>query len=89
MPKHHDIKIHPQHFRSVQANEMPFQIRFNDRDYQAGDTLTMKEWKPDELGKGGKYSGLEIHRVINHVFDELPGLQSGFVAFSIRKPISS
>lgn len=55
--KHHDIKIHPQHFELVIAGLKPFEIRFNDREYRAGDTVTLHEWDPDTHEYTGRTDG--------------------------------
>lgn len=83
MPKHHDLKIFPEYFRHVQTNDMPFQIRFADRDFASGDTVTFHEWIPEEIGTGGRYTGLTLIREVKKIFADVPGLAQGYVAFAI------
>ena len=40
----HDLKITPAYFHAVQDGRKTFEIRHNDRGYQAGDTVTLNEW---------------------------------------------
>jgi hypothetical protein len=42
----HDLKIWPQYFVEVAAEQKTFEIRKNDRDYQVGDVLRLREWEP-------------------------------------------
>ena len=40
----HVLKITPAYFQAVQEGRKTFEIRHNDRGFQAGDTVTLKEW---------------------------------------------
>lgn len=44
MPKTHELKILPLYFHHVRTGLKTFEIRKNDRDYQAGDNLLLREW---------------------------------------------
>jgi len=39
----HDIKILSEYFNAVADGSKPFEVRRNDRDYQVGDTLLLRE----------------------------------------------
>jgi len=59
----HDLKIWPQFFKPVSEGRANFQFRRNDRDYQEGDTLRLREWEPPTglLGATpGRYTGREV-----------------------------
>jgi len=59
----HQLKIWPQFFDDVESGRKPFELRRDDRGYQAGDTLQLREWNPaTEL-----YSGREMYKRITHV----------------------
>lgn len=45
---HHDLKIDEPYLKAKLASDKLFEIRFNDRGYQKGDTVTYKEYKPGE-----------------------------------------
>ena len=77
----HVLKIWPQHFPAVADGRKPFEIRWNDRNYKAGDTAILREFVPCPscLGKGcsdclalpdkGTYTGRALHRNITVVSD--------------------
>jgi hypothetical protein len=54
---HHDLKIWPQYFQPVRQRNKTFEVRFNDRGYQAGDTVTLKEYVPPHDIFSGQYTG--------------------------------
>lgn len=43
---HHELKILPQYFCRVKGGTKTFEIRKNDRGYQPGDTVSMREYDP-------------------------------------------
>lgn len=42
----HDLKIWPQYYSRVADGSKTFEIRENDRGFQTGDTVTLREWDP-------------------------------------------
>jgi len=59
--KTHLLKCWPEFFRAIQRGQKRFEIRRNDRDYQVGDCLVLKEFEPDTQ----TYSGQQLaERVI-------------------------
>ena len=50
----------------------------NDRDFQVGDVLILKEW--DNI----KYTGREIGAVVRYVLRDFIGLQEGYVALGLQ-----
>jgi Domain of unknown function (DUF3850)/Antitoxin VbhA len=77
----HELKTWPEHLQAVKRGVKTLEIRRDDRGYQAGDVLHLREWEPN--GKG--YGGEELRVRVTHV---LPGgqfgLVDGYVAMSIR-----
>lgn len=45
--KHHQIKCWPDYFEPVLNGDKTFDVREDDRDYQVGDLLIIREWDPD------------------------------------------
>ena len=46
MANSHDLKTLPVYFDAVLRGDKTFEVRKNDRDFQTGDTLVLKEWDP-------------------------------------------
>ena len=78
MNKTHELKILPQYYAAVADGTKTFEIRKNDRDYQAGDIVTLKEYN-----EGTKeYTGNELSFKIGFVTDY--GQVNDYVVFSIQ-----
>jgi hypothetical protein len=76
----HELKTWPEYFEQVWTNNKTFEVRKNDRHFQEGDSVCLKEWSPID-----GYTGRELNRKIGYVFrgGSLGGLQEGFVVFSL------
>ena len=44
--KAHELKIYPEYFEEVVSGRKKFEIRLNDRDFQKGDLVILKEVSP-------------------------------------------
>jgi hypothetical protein len=76
----HDLKTWPGPFQAVRDRVKRFEWRKNDRDYQEGDVLSMREWDPTTE----RYTGrVEEHRV-TYVLTEGFGVPEGFCVMSIE-----
>jgi len=42
----HELKCNPEYFSRIAMRQKTFEIRKNDRDYQVGDTLILREYDP-------------------------------------------
>ena len=74
----HELKTYTKYFQETIEGNKPFEIRKNDRDFQVGDVLILKEW--DNI----KYSGREIGVVVRYVLRDFIGLQEGYVALGLQ-----
>lgn len=45
----HELKIWPQYYARVDDGSKTFEIRENDRNFQFGDTVTLREWDPEPM----------------------------------------
>lgn len=61
MSKEHHLKILPEYFEPVRYGLKTFEIRKNDRDFQVGDTLLLKEYED------GNFTGNMLRAVINYI----------------------
>lgn len=44
----HELKLHPKYFNRILTGQKTFEIRKNDRDFQIGDRLILREYDPEE-----------------------------------------
>ena len=63
MSKLHELRILPKWFKAMMFEGKDFEIRFNDRRFEVGDCLLMREW--DELSG---YTGNYIKAKIKYVY---------------------
>lgn len=47
----HELKIWPQYYCRVADGSKTFEVRDNDRGFQPGDTVTLREWDPEPQNK--------------------------------------
>ena len=78
MPKIHELKITPKYFEKVLSKEKTFEFRYNDRNYQVGDILNLKEYD------NGTYTGRETNVEITYILQEFEGLQPDYAILSIK-----
>lgn len=76
----HELKIAPEYFEKVLSKEKTFEFRYNDRNYQIGDILNLKEYD------NGEYTGRERYVEITYILQNFEGLQPDYAILSI-KPI--
>lgn len=63
MTQEHEIKIDTRYYNRVQTGEKTFEIRKDDRDYQVGDKLLMREHIE---GEGDVNYSSPIHAIITY-----------------------
>jgi len=74
---HHDLKCDEHYFAAVKDGRKTFEIRLNDRGFNAGDTVTLNEVRNTTYHTGRKVEA-DITYVINYQ------QQPGWVVFSIK-----
>lgn len=83
----HVLKTDPAVFQDVLDGKKTFEIRFNDRGYQVGDLVVLKETKfTGQQMKSGEplvYTGREIQKRISYVLSGY-GLHEGWVILAIQ-----
>ena len=78
--KKHELKILPQYFCDVWSGIKTFELRKDDRDYQCGDILVLREWD------GENYTGSAICVKVTYILKNAGkyGLKDGYVIMGIR-----
>lgn len=76
----HELKILPKWFMDVALWKKDFEIRKNDREFEVGDILHLKEWN------GTEYTGRGIRRRIKYIYHGTGeyGLQEGYCILGLE-----
>ncbi len=75
----HSLKTLPEYFNAVVDGSKNFEVRKNDRNFQVGDSLILKEWD------GDTYTGRIIKKEITYILDHTSGyVLKGYVIMGIK-----
>lgn len=80
-PVTHELKTEPQYFEASLRGDKPYEIRRNDRGFEVGDYLRLREFdRSTEV-----YSGRELTVVVTHILSGAPYVPEGYVAMGVRR----
>ncbi|HCG8683765.1 TPA: DUF3850 domain-containing protein [Vibrio parahaemolyticus] len=80
----HELKIQSVDFADVLAHRKTHEVRINDRDYQAGDCLNLRE-----IDANGEYTGQEANAEVSHVLHGGQfGIAEGWCVLSLKRGTS-
>lgn len=88
--KTHELKTWPEPFTEVVEGRKKFELRRDDREFEVGDRLHLREWDPHAIhessrGYTGQYTGREFHCEITYITrNEEWGVKPGFACLSIH-----
>lgn len=77
--KQHDLKCYPFYFEAVSSGLKTFECRYNDRNFQVGDELLLREYDL-EIG----YTGRVLVKKIVYILSDFVGLKSGYVILGVK-----
>lgn len=77
----HHLKAYPEYFQPVKRGEKTFEIRKDDRNFAAGDTLHLYEWNPDTK----EYTEDELIRDVPYILRGAPFLPEGYCCMSLKE----
>jgi hypothetical protein len=80
----HELKIVPRYFEDVRDGRKLFEVRLDDRGYQVGDVLRLREWDPILEA----YTGRVDVRGVTYVLTDSQGLQRSYVVLGLDLPAS-
>ncbi|MGN2371913.1 ASCH/PUA domain-containing protein [Clostridium cagae] len=89
MSKIHELKILPKYFNAVLDGTKTFELRKNDRGFEVGDTLVLKEYLQEISDRykttlHAQYTGQEVKKEISYILDGGKyGLQEGYVILAL------
>lgn len=79
--KIHNLKCWPEYFEAIAQGRKTFEIRYDDRAYETGDVLFLREYSPFDK----TYSGREIQVQVEYMQTWRGfGLLPGWVVMAIR-----
>ena len=84
----HILKCEQPYFDAVASGEKPFEVRVNDRSFQRGDTLRLREYHCDQgtcdswhpgfpYDSGCRYTGREVTCLVTYVLSATPMVPLG------------
>ena len=77
----HELKTHTDYFNQVAIGRKHFEVRKNDRDYQSGDILHLKNFCPESKEYKYGYVLAEVEYILK---GGQFGIEEGFVVMSIK-----
>ncbi|MBE6693404.1 MAG: DUF3850 domain-containing protein [Ruminococcaceae bacterium] len=78
MAKTHDLKISSVYFDDVKNGKKPFEVRYNDRNFEVGDILNLREYDR------GSYTGREVKKKVSYVLDNREYCKEGYVVLGLK-----
>lgn len=77
----HELKTWPEMYEAVRTGVKRFELRQDDRNFQVGDVLLLREWNPQSCDYTGRKLTVSVYFVLRNA--ELFGLAPGFCAMSV------
>lgn len=79
----HELKVWPEYFAALASGRKNFEVRRDDRGFSEGDTLRLREWRPDmQLYTGAELLAGVVYLLRGPVF----GIEDGFVVMQLGMP---
>jgi len=78
--RRHELKVWPEFFQDLYDDRKRVELRKDDRGFEVGDILLLREWDPNT----GEYTGSFCTRKVTHILRGGPWLADGYCAMSIR-----
>jgi hypothetical protein len=86
----HELKTWPTPFQAVADGRKEFELRKDDRGFEIGDEVLLREftpadyWDPEEPKKD-EYSGKILHRRIKYLLRNFDGIKKGYCILGLEK----
>lgn len=78
----HELKVWPACFAAVLAGTKPFDVRFNDRNFEVGDALLLREYEPESE----QYSGRTTERWVSYLLQGGSfGIEAGWCVLGLSE----
>ncbi len=76
----HELKTWPVYFEEVWWDRKRFEVRYDDRGFQVGDMLRLREYSPELKC----YTGRVTERVVGYIMRDFVGLAPGYVVLGFE-----
>lgn len=91
----HDLKCGPAYFEAIYNGRKTFEVRRNDRGFQAGDVLDLHEFNPDgdhercgdPTCRTKQFTGRTLRFLVGYVLSNGPGLPLGDLVVMSLLPV--
>lgn len=83
--KHHVLKCWPEPFQLIWERRKLFELRINDRDFQEGDSVELREWNPKTKAYTQRSVLCQVGYVLREPFEFL-GLSPGYCIWMVNHP---
>jgi ASC-1-like (ASCH) protein len=81
----HELKTWPPFFQAIEDGRKTFEVRRNDRGFNAGDVLHLREFDPSKVCTVREYTGNQMRVKVTYVLSgEQLGIKDGFCVMGIR-----
>jgi hypothetical protein len=81
----HVLKILPVYYEQVIEGNKTFEVRKNDRNFQLGDVVELREWAISEDDHSdGNFTGRSVTVEITYILNDPNYCKEGFVVFSFK-----
>ena len=77
----HELKTWSEQFHAVRSGRKTFEFRYNDRDYNVGDILVLREYNPVIKTYSGRMERVQVMYILRGGF----GIPENYVIMSIKK----
>jgi len=76
----HELKCWPVYFMAILKGLKSFEVRENDRGFEVGDVLHLREWDPVTK----EYTGAGMGVSVKYILRDCPGLMPGYVVMGLH-----
>jgi hypothetical protein len=82
----HELKTLPLYFAQLENGSKTFEVRKNDRHFQSGDVLFLKEWEHTQPSTMStlNYTGAELWYEITYVLTDHESIVPGYAILAIK-----
>lgn len=77
----HILKILPEYYEAVILGAKTFEVRKDDRGYQIGDVLVLREWR------NGKHTGRDVRVIVTYILRDSEYCKDGYCVIGIKKEL--